>query len=138
MIAAAICCHLFDLYDLFSRYFITFSMLQVSKGADVNMQNNVGSTPLHKAAVGNQIFVVKHLLEHGADPSVRNASGMLAEDLTDYGTIKEVGLVEPSFLLPICPAAHSVRCCKEMPPSRRQCTYQKSFIGKSLARKAPS
>lgn len=61
----------------------------MSAGAEVNAQNKTGSTPLHKAAVTNQIAVTAFLLDNGASPTVKNASGMLPEQLTTYRIIKE-------------------------------------------------
>ena len=45
----------------------------IGQGADVNMRNNEGSTPLHAAASNGNIDCVQMLLHYGADPSVKDA-----------------------------------------------------------------
>lgn len=47
-------------------------------GADVNMRNNLGRTPLMLAAEQNNDNVVKILLESGADPHLTTVGGMTA------------------------------------------------------------
>ncbi|MCP4259791.1 MAG: ankyrin repeat domain-containing protein [Planctomycetes bacterium] len=44
-------------------------------GADLNCQNNEGSTPLITAAVFCRTEVVKALLDNGADKTSRNKAG---------------------------------------------------------------
>jgi cytohesin len=44
-------------------------------GADPNIQDKVGNTPLHDAAKSGSPDVVKLLLEHGADPNIQNKVG---------------------------------------------------------------
>lgn len=58
----------------------------LEKGADPNIQNKAGSTPLHKAAVAKyeQLQILRALLENKekkADPLIRNANGLLPEQL---------------------------------------------------------
>lgn len=55
----------------------------LEKGADPNVKNNAGSTPLHKGAVAKyeQLQILRVLIEKKADPLIRNASGLLPEQL---------------------------------------------------------
>ena len=47
-------------------------------GADINLQNNDGSTPLHTAAFLCRVEIVEALLENGADKNIRNNFGSTA------------------------------------------------------------
>jgi len=53
----------------------------VESGADVNVKNNDGSSPLHFAAEIGSLSVVKLLVESGADVRVKNHSGQTASEL---------------------------------------------------------
>jgi len=46
--------------------------LVVDCGADPNIQDAFGDTPLHYAAYNGRLGVVRLLLEHGADPNVQD------------------------------------------------------------------
>ncbi|CAL8308735.1 unnamed protein product [Merluccius merluccius] len=50
-------------------------------GADVNRQDYAGESPIHKAARAGSTACVKALLIHGAQPDLRNATGLTAADL---------------------------------------------------------
>jgi ankyrin repeat protein len=50
----------------------------LAQGANVNAQNDSGSTPLIEAVYGNHIETVKLLLEKGADPNLRKKDGATA------------------------------------------------------------
>lgn len=45
-------------------------------GASVNALNAKGETPLHDAVRRNHDGVVRNLLLHGADPSIKDANGV--------------------------------------------------------------
>ena len=49
--------------------------LLIENGADVNIKDDNGSTPLHSAAVFGRAEVAKLLVENGADPQIRNGDG---------------------------------------------------------------
>jgi hypothetical protein len=50
----------------------------IDAGADVNFQNNEGSTPLHTAAFFCRTEIVENLLANGADVSIKNHAGSTA------------------------------------------------------------
>ncbi len=54
--------------------------LLIENGADVNMKDGKGSTPLHSAAVFGRAGVAKLLLENGADFQARNDDGATPAD----------------------------------------------------------
>lgn len=49
----------------------------VRKGADVNIPDREGQTPLHTAALNSHTKTVKYLLRKSADPNVRDGEGAL-------------------------------------------------------------
>jgi cytohesin len=51
--------------------YMRIAKLLIKSGADVNMKNNGGRTPLHAAVLRNRIDIVRLLLESGADPNAR-------------------------------------------------------------------
>lgn len=52
--------------------FSSFLFLLFQHGASVNLPNNQGNTPLHKAVIGNYEAVVQVLLQNGALVHLRN------------------------------------------------------------------
>jgi len=54
----------------------------LAKGANPNVRNKVGSTPLHKlvASKYEQKNILKQLLKANADPTIRNGAGKLPEE----------------------------------------------------------
>lgn len=52
--------------------------LLVSKGTDVNAQNQNGQTALHMSVEYDYYFQSKYLLDHGADGTLSNSSGATA------------------------------------------------------------
>ena len=63
-------------------------------GADINVQDDDGWTPLHRASYDGALEVVRVLLEHGADVEVKGEDGMTAlQEAADYGRDKVVELL---------------------------------------------
>ena len=54
--------------------------LLVAKGADVNAQENDGCTALHHAAQLGNTEMTRFLLNHGADPALKNNQDMTAQE----------------------------------------------------------
>jgi hypothetical protein len=52
--------------------------LLLEHGADINVQNRLGWTPLHLASINGALEVVRLLLEHGADVEVKGNDGKTA------------------------------------------------------------
>ncbi|KAG8442137.1 hypothetical protein GDO86_011075, partial [Hymenochirus boettgeri] len=57
-------------------------------GANVNLQNDMGDTPLHRAAFTGRKEVVMLLLEYNADTTVINGEGLTAKDVTHHKEVK--------------------------------------------------
>ena len=55
--------------------------LLIKNGADVNLKNGDGATPLHSAAFLGRVDVAKLLLENGADVKARNNDGATPMDV---------------------------------------------------------
>ena len=64
----------------------------IEGGADVNIQNNDGSTALHSAAFMGRIEIVKLLVNNGADLSLRNNTGSTAYETVagPFDTVKPI------------------------------------------------
>jgi len=56
----------------------------LAAGADPNVQDRAGYTPLHTAARYQEEKIVKSLLEAGADPAIRTHQNRLAADLAGH------------------------------------------------------
>lgn len=52
------------------------------------LQNRIGDTPLHAAASRGHLEVVQLLLSNGADHTVRNSDGMLADSIANIPAVK--------------------------------------------------
>lgn len=63
-------------------YNLELMKLLFKYNGDINKQNNYGNTPLHQI---KNMDMVKFLIEHGADPNIRNYKGKNArEEIIDY------------------------------------------------------
>ncbi len=72
-------------------------------GADINVQNNEGRTPLHNAVISKAYSVIKTLLENGAKKDIRDEDGNtpLYYDLDGiWGTIHAMFEGKDSFNVP--------------------------------------
>jgi len=58
-------------------------------GANLNVQDNDGRTPLHYAVENCHVDVARVLFDHGADPTIRDNEGMTP---LDYGRIAKNSL----------------------------------------------
>ena len=68
--------------------------LLLEHGADINVQNNGGRTPLHTASWNGALEVVRVLLEHGADVEVKSEYGWTAlQEAADEGHDEVVELL---------------------------------------------
>ncbi len=59
----------------------TFARMLVENGADVNVKQQMGVTPLHSAAQNGNLELIILLLEKGAVVDVRMEGGKLPADL---------------------------------------------------------
>lgn len=57
---------------------------------NINIQNNSGDTPLHKAVLTNRVEIVQLLLSYGANVLIKNSDGLLAKQLTNDKHILEM------------------------------------------------
>jgi ankyrin repeat protein len=65
--------------------------LLLEHGADVNVQDNNGATPLHVSAEVGTVEVARVLLEHGANVAARDSKGKTPmHDAVDYGRVEVV------------------------------------------------
>lgn len=66
----------------------SITKLLIQKGADVNLKNNVGQTPLFFAVMGNNLDLTQFLLLNGADPAIKDATGFDAYTFAQTPQIK--------------------------------------------------
>ena len=88
----------------------------IKAGAPVNHQQVDGSTPLHGASYYGQKEIVEMLLEHGADPTVKNRFGNTPAEEARDESIKEVikkctedNLLKIIVPMVTCKDAHKVK-----------------------------
>jgi len=71
---------------------MSLTTLFIAKGADVNVRNESGATPLHEAARRGYKEIVEFLIEKGAQINAKDEDGMtpLAEALLNDPKAREV------------------------------------------------
>ena len=62
----------------------------IQKGADINVKDETGETPLYRAVFNRQMDVVKVLLEHGADVNAKADNGYTALMWAAYHGSKDI------------------------------------------------
>lgn len=65
-------------------------MILLQKGANINAETTTGMTPLHGAAEGGKVDIVRLLMEHKADSAKKDSNGKLAFDYAMDGKHKAV------------------------------------------------
>ncbi|KAK3863829.1 hypothetical protein Pcinc_030432 [Petrolisthes cinctipes] len=93
----------------------------LSRGADVNVSDNEGITPLHKAKSSS---VLQALLVFGADPSIENNQGSTARHIIASNTYPE-----KNTMLFILHAVGAGRCHKRLANCTDGCSPTGSFDG---------
>jgi hypothetical protein len=79
------------LHDLVESQFMDNLPYIVDLTVDVNFKNRAGQTPLHLAMQGNaSLSIIKILLQAGADPTIKNLSGLSALDLAQNQDRSEI------------------------------------------------
>lgn len=64
--------------------------LLIEAGADINSKNNMGATPLLRLLARNDArnqIILKYMIGNGADPKIKNNSGISVFDFADAETI---------------------------------------------------
>jgi uncharacterized protein len=81
------------------RYSVDVARVLIKYGANVNAQDRFGNTPLSRAIFrstgASELELVKLLMEHGANPDIKNKGGESARDLAKGNAILEKLLKTP-------------------------------------------
>ena len=72
----------------------------LKRGLGVNITDTGGFTPLHEAGRAGQFLVAAYLMEHGADPELRNSSGKTAQELAREKSIETADMIANGGLRP--------------------------------------
>ncbi|PKS12546.1 hypothetical protein jhhlp_000754 [Lomentospora prolificans] len=78
------------MYDLDTDVAIANAKVLLRNGADVNAQDIQGNTPLHHAAWRGSAELIRLFLREGANPTLRDANGLLPLDLTKMEDVREI------------------------------------------------
>lgn len=93
----------FEFGLLFGLEFFGFGSVELHGGAELDLQNNDGSTALHSVAFLCHTEVVQFLLEQGADKQIRNNDGANVLDTVegDFEVVKPIYELVESLLAPL-------------------------------------
>ncbi len=78
-----------------AKYGTEYSCYLLANDDNINARTDTGVTPLHMAAQYNYSFIVKKLLEFGADKTIPDNKGLLPVDVTTDINIKELLKPDP-------------------------------------------
>lgn len=98
-----------------SNYELTQEMLK--RGANPNIRNFKGDSPLHLACARRDVSMISLLLSHGADANMKNNDGMVPADLINLPfpiaeeRIKKTVIV---YLLPEREFEQNINACKNL------------------------
>ena len=72
------------LYFAVENKLINFMKILLIKGANPNIQNNFGNSPLHLAYKFNSFFIVNLLLEYNANKQLKNSEGLFPGQMSKF------------------------------------------------------
>ncbi len=79
-----------ELFEMVESGRVVQSSNLLHKGANIEIRNQDGDTPLICAVKFNRPAIVKMLLEYGANPELKNKEGQIAMDLAKKEENKEI------------------------------------------------
>jgi len=77
---------------------LDYLKLAIAKGANINMQDENGGTPLHWAVYYNRKEIVKFLLMQGANPFITDKNGITPIDLARINNRREILKIFEEYL----------------------------------------
>jgi len=81
----------------FTNFEITKKLIE--HGANLNLQNEQGNTPLHLAYARRDIAIALYLYEHGANPDIKNKQGKIPLDLLTLSHHEATDLIEETVVV---------------------------------------
>jgi ankyrin repeat protein len=90
----------------------------IENGANVNLQNGRGETPLFTAAMKLDYTSIRTLIRHGADPNIRDNEGRTPLDIVDVGNGNELETI--STIEALCNGGARGPKCQELVRLRGQ------------------
>jgi len=107
--------------------------LLLRHGANPNVQNARGETPMHFAVLYKKPELVELLLRHGADPNVQSARGETPLDIAsrqDYETSSSARTIRQLLEIAVMPAFKSKSKTKKSKKSKKKSKKSKKTIKK--------